>query len=89
MSETTIELQYPIERANGETVTALTLRRPKLRDLKEMDRHQGNVAKSAALIGRLAALTPSEMEQLDGADFQALDAVAMGFLASAPTTGAS
>lgn len=89
MSEPTITLEYPIQRANGETVAELTLRRPKVVDLREMDLAAGAVGRTAVLIGRLCALTPKEVDTLDGADFKRLEDRISGFLYAAPATGAS
>lgn len=87
MSATTINLAYPIQRANGETVTELTLRRPRVGDLRELDKASGNVSQTALLIGRLGALTPKEVDQLDAEDFTALGQAIADFLPSAQPTG--
>ncbi len=79
MSET-IQLEYPIE-AEGRTITAITLRRPKARDLKKMERSSGgDIAKSIEFVADLAELPPAAIEELDGADFQCLSGVVAGFL---------
>ena len=79
MSET-IKLNYPIE-SEGNTVTEITLRRPKARDLKKMERGSGgDIAKSIEFIADLAELPPSAIEELDGEDFQSLSEVVARFL---------
>lgn len=89
MSETTMTLAYPIQRANGETVAEIAVRRPKVADLRELDRASGDIGRQAVLIGRLCALTPKEVDQLDAGDFSTLGQVVADFLPAAPATGAS
>lgn len=89
MSEPTIRLEFPIQRANGETVAEITVRRPKVADLRELDRASGDIARQAVLIGRLCALTPKEVDQLDAGDFTVLGRVVADFLPAAQSTGAS
>lgn len=75
-----IQLEYPVE-AEGQTIDAITIRRPKARDLKRMEVAKGGeIAKSIDLIANLAELPPSAIEDLDAADFQAVSEVVAGFL---------
>lgn len=66
----TIELDYPIQ-AHGETVTRLTFRPAKVRELKEVDAlgNHLNTDVIAGLIVRLAGIPPSSVDQIDAADF--------------------
>jgi len=84
--ETGLTLAYPIQ-AHGEEVTYLTLRRPRVKDLKLLDAAQGDVGKTAALIGSLAGLTPKEVDQLDAGDFTRLGQAVADFLPGAQPTG--
>ncbi|MBV5272502.1 MAG: phage tail assembly protein [Lamprocystis purpurea] len=84
--ETTIALEYAIE-AHGETLSQLTLRRPRVRDLRLLDEAKGDVGKTAALIGALAGLTPREVDQLDAGDFTRLGLAVADFLPGAQPTG--
>lgn len=86
MSDTTVRLQYPIQ-AHGEEVTELTVRRPRVKDLRAMDAAAGDVSKTAVLIGGLCALTPKEVDSLDAEDFAALGQVVAGFLSAVQPTG--
>lgn len=65
---TTIQLKVPVT-VNGITVSTLTLRRPKVRDLEAIDKVQGDIAKSISLIANLAEWTPEDVRELDAADF--------------------
>lgn len=88
MSDTTVTLTHPIE-AHGETLAVLTLRRPRVKDLRAMDEAKGDVGRAAALIGALAGLTPREVDQLDAEDFARLGQAVADFLPGAPGTGVS
>lgn len=88
MSELKIALTYPIQ-AHGETVDALTVRRPRVKDLRTLDEAKGDIAKTASLIGALCELTPREVDQLDAADFTRLGQAVADFLPGAPATGVS
>ena len=77
MSET-VTLQYPIKLADGRSVSALTLRRPKVRDLKNAQRNGGgNADQEIALLAAITEehLTPEDMEELDMADYGSVQAV--------------
>lgn len=74
MSEkTTIELKYPLT-IDGTEVKALYMRRPKVRDQLLMEK-SGMVGKSNAerevfLFANLAEVAPSDIEDLDMADYK-------------------
>lgn len=74
-----IELTFPIK-AHGEEVRELTIRRPTVADLKATDHLAGEFTKSAKMVERLAALPPSGVDQIDGADFKRITEVVDGFL---------
>ena len=86
-ADTTIALEYAIE-AHGETLSQLTLRRPRVKDLKLLDEAKGDVGMTAALIGALAGLTPREVDQIDAGDFTRLGLALADFLPGAQPTGA-
>jgi hypothetical protein len=83
----TIVLDYPIAALGGE-VSELTLRRPRVRDLKLLDEAKGDVGKTAVLLGALAGLTTKEVDLLDAGDFARLGQAVADFLPSAQPTGA-
>ena len=73
MTRETITLQYPVT-VDGETITELTLRRPKMADMKRGQKHKNDLEKSMHLIADLAEVTPKVVEELDTADFAAVSA---------------
>ncbi len=88
MSET-VALQYPLE-VEGQTVSHITLRRPKARDLKHMETAKGGeIAKSIGLIANLAELPPAAIDDLDASDFQALSELVASFLTTPDSTDTS
>lgn len=79
---TTVKLQYP-DLENGEHLDAITMRRPRARDLKAAVRQAGlgasPVEVDIALFSHLAELPPETIEALDLEDFQALQEAYVGF----------
>lgn len=77
MSTKTIELKFPIKTPAGE-LTAISLRRPKVRDMKRAQQQYPNDQAGAelALIAAITeqALTPEDLEELDLADYGAVQA---------------
>lgn len=68
-----ITLKHPVKLATGQTIAKLTLRRPKVRDLKEAQRISDKPGEQElALIARLAGLTPEDVEELDLSDYRQL-----------------
>lgn len=70
----TITLQHPIN-ADGEDITELTIRRPKMRDIKRAQKHKDDIERSMALIADLAEISPKAVEELDAADFEAVSKI--------------
>lgn len=74
---TTIKLQFPIKTPGGE-LTEITLRRPKVRDMKRAQQQFPNDAAGTemALLSMITEqkLTPEDMEELDLADYGAVQA---------------
>ena len=68
--EEKIELQYPID-ADGQLITHLTLRRPKVRDIQVLEAKGGDeFSKSVNLIANLTMLSPDQVMEMDmGTDF--------------------
>ncbi len=79
MSET-IELKHPIT-LNGEDLQHLCLRRPKVRDMLAADKASGSDAeKEVRVFANLCEVAPTVIEELDIADYQALQERYAGFL---------
>ena len=68
----TITLRYPVMH-EGETISSLTMRRPRLRDLLAADRLQGtDAAKEVRIFASLCEVAPDALEEMDLADYAAL-----------------
>ncbi|WP_269497206.1 phage tail assembly protein [Castellaniella sp. S9] len=80
MSERTpVSLKYPIE-IDGATVSVLHLRRAKVRDrLTAQKMANSDAEREIALIAMLADVAPSDIENLDMADYSALQEALTGF----------
>ena len=77
----TIDLLVPVT-VQGRNLTSVTLRRPKVGDLRRMDKVKGSeMERTLYLIGQLAELAPAEVDELDAADLATLGDVVTGFTA--------
>lgn len=82
MSET-ITLAYPIE-VDGQTLTTITLRRPKTRDIRAMDARKGTpMDKTLWMLASLTGLTPEQIDEIDTADLNTLAEKIAGFTGAA------
>src|SRR5947209_4557268 len=89
------ELKHPITitlRPKGgeereETISETSVRRPKARDMRLLDRHPGKIAQSLALIGALTKLTPAQIDELDGEDVAGLGEIIGDFFPDGRPTG--
>lgn len=80
-----ITLKHPVKLATGQTLGKVTLRRPKVKDLKAAQRVSDKPEEQElALIAQLAGLTPEDIEELDLADYKA---IAESFRAMLDTQG--
>jgi hypothetical protein len=68
--QTTITLDFPFTPANGSELKTLSLRRPKVRDLRRMkDYGKDEIAQEIGLLAQLAGLTPEDLDDMDGVDY--------------------
>lgn len=79
----TIPLAVPIKSAaDGQEITHVTMRRPKVRD--QLNHLQGDELTPAATVAMFTDLcegmTPEDMHELDLSDFESLQEVFYGFL---------
>jgi len=86
--EVVIKLSHPIE-AHGAEVSELTLRRPRLKDLKgiSMDNITGDLM--IELVARLAEIPPSAAGEIDAGDFEAIGEAFSAFFPKRPASGAA
>ncbi|ATF75286.1 MULTISPECIES: phage tail assembly protein [Pasteurellaceae] len=69
MSETILTLNYPIQDGQGNTLTELTIRRPKVKDLRKM-KGATEVEQSINILAMVTGLVPEDIDELDMSDFQ-------------------
>ena len=85
----TVRLQYPV-RVGERTVTEMSLRRPKGKDMIAMEQNAaGEMAQSIGLINRLLPDDMAVAEELDGVDIKRMSRVVAGFLQVSLPTGAT
>jgi hypothetical protein len=83
MAADKLKLTYPVKLADGRTVAELTLRRPKVRDLKHAARYSDKTEEQeTALLAALCGLAPEDMDELDLADYRKLQDAFRGMLDS-------
>jgi hypothetical protein len=72
----TVDLSVPI-RVNGVEVSEITLRRPTVGDIRRAnaDHDSGHIA----LVAALADVAPKDLDTMDAADFDCVEAVVLGF----------
>lgn len=78
-----IELLHPVK-AEGRTISALTMRRPKVRDDRDARRAAASDdagERELALFGNLCGEPPEVMEELDMEDYRRLQETFTGFFA--------
>lgn len=69
--EQTITLDFPVTAAAGNQITALTMRRARVKDLRRMaDFGKDDAAQEIGLMAHLSGLTAEDFDELDAADFR-------------------
>ncbi|MDE0203342.1 MAG: phage tail assembly protein [Rhodospirillaceae bacterium] len=68
-NQVTVPLDYPIE-VDGKTVSSLTLRRPKAKDLISAERQPGEIGEEVALIAICAGIPFADAGEIDAADYR-------------------
>lgn len=81
-----VELKHPIT-AHGEMVSTLTIKRPTMADLIQMDKAAGDIGKMAKLIECCAKIPPSSVAQLDVEDVNAISEAISPFFSAFLATG--
>lgn len=84
-----IKLKFPFE-FDGEKVTSLTMRRPKVRDKLRAKNVKGDeMDKGMALIANLIERPIEMLEEIDEVDLEAVQAQYLAFTGRTPETDAS
>ncbi|SSY80133.1 phage tail assembly protein [Alysiella crassa] len=65
----TIQLNVPVQLADGRELNQVTMRRAKVGDLRSVSHYQNEAEQEIALIARLAGLIPEDLEELDLSDY--------------------
>lgn len=74
MSASILKLQYPVQLATGETLSELTIRRAKAKDIRYL-KGSSETEQGFELLSALTGLVPEDLEELDIADFTAASKV--------------
>ena len=79
-------LQYPIE-FGSETITELSLRRVKGKDIRAVRNTASPASETLDLIGRLSGQPRPVIDELDAIDVEEVGKIVEGFTKSGPPTG--
>lgn len=84
-SAKTIPLEHQITTAAGVKVTAVTMRRAKVKDLRRMaDFGKDDAAQEIGLMAHLSGMTAEDFDELDAVDYRKLQDTFRGFLGLIP-----
>jgi len=89
MAKTSVKLSEPIV-VGGQKITEVTVRRPKVKDLRALDHldvKANDLTRGIEMAAILTGLTPETIDELDAADFAAISDVIAGFLPKPPEPG--
>lgn len=75
----TYTLEYPFTHKGAE-YSELSIRRPKMRDLKKFEGIRDNMKKAITMLSDLAEIAPDTVEEMDPVDFNAASTMIAGFL---------
>lgn len=65
--------KYPVKTGSGATVEVVTMRRAKVKDLRQMERFgKTDAEQELGLIAHLAGLVPEDLEEIDAVDYRAI-----------------
>lgn len=83
----TVTLKFPFE-FEGQTITSLTFRRPKVKDIEAIQTAvdtSGEVTASIVSVSRLSGLSEAAVREIDGDDFIVIAEAMSRFLPRSPT----
>lgn len=72
--ETTVKLKYPVRLATGQTLDKVTVRRPRVGDLRTVMHIANEAEQGLALVSRITGLVPEDLDMLDLKDLEAIQA---------------
>lgn len=86
MTTTSITVAFPVE-IEGRTIAEVSIRRPKVKDLRTLDqahgRDAGDIGQGIFMASLLTGLPIEAMDELEAADFEAISEVIAGLLPQA------
>lgn len=86
MTDTTVKLRQPIN-VGGDQVSEVTIRRPKVKDLRALDLARAPGAsemdQAIAMAATLGDLPLEAMDEMDAGDFAAISEIVAGFFPKA------
>lgn len=68
----TVKLFYPVKLATGQTLTQVTMRRPRVGDIRAVSQFDTDAEQELAMFARLTGLVPEDFDMLDIADYKQL-----------------
>lgn len=72
--ETTVKLKYPVRLATGQTLEKVTVRRPRVGDLRAVMHINNEAEQGLALVARVTGLIPEDLDMLDLKDLEVIQA---------------
>lgn len=72
-----------------ESIDTVSIRQPKGRDMRVLDKHPGEIGQALAMIARLTGLTDAQVDEMSPRDIGEISAVIEGFMAPGLPTGGS
>ena len=69
-----VKLKYPVRLPTGEVLEKVTVRRPRVGDLRAVMHISGEAEQGLALVSRVTGLVPEDLDELDLKDLEAVQA---------------
>lgn len=81
-----IQLKYPFTTPAGQSISTLSLRRLKVKDLKDIGEKAGNNEVLLEMLGvaRMCKLIPEDLEEMDAVDYQKVKARFLEYVGVTP-----
>lgn len=81
-----ITLDYPITDGNGNTITELTVRRAKVKDIRKMQERKNEAEQEVFLLHLLTGVLPEDLEELDVSDYAKMQECVKDMVSSKKTS---
>ena len=72
--ETIVTLKYPVKLATGQTLNKVTVRRPRVGDLRAVMHISNEAEQGLMLVSRVTGLVPEDLDMLDLKDLERIQA---------------